>query len=337
MDNGEDANDVERNNGSYVDNEEQKDDLDDYKDIGEISDDDIRDMKFELEKKTCEFYETYAEYHEFAVRRDEIDLTRSWRVIAFESAHNHKLTPQRFVHFIPKYRRLSEVDKALVDGLHTCGVRTCQILGFMLGQKGAHEDLGFFKKDLYNYFSNGAKAKRENGDAFAALSYLQAKADNDPMFFSKFTTTEDGRLQNLFWSDGTSRFDFECFGDVTKRQTYKWILNAFSEAMFHKCPNVFVIDGDGAMREAIRVEFPNASHRLCLWHLHQNAIENVKNTKFLEEFKSLIYGNYTPETFEDEWKRIIDDNGLSENKWVKKTYGIHARHTFLWYKNYINV
>ncbi|XP_058763969.1 protein FAR1-RELATED SEQUENCE 5-like isoform X2 [Vicia villosa] len=412
MDNGEDADDVGRNNGSYVDNEEGKEDLDDYKDIGEISDDDIRDMKFESEKKACEFYETYAEYHGFAVRRDEIDrdfkkniimrqlvcnregkrhkkhmlrvdrhrgprpitrtgclarlrvaydvVTRSWRVVAFESAHNHKLTPQRFVHFIPKYRRLSEADKALVDGLHTCGVRTCHILGFMLGQKGGHEDLGFIKKDLYNYFSNGAKAKRENGDAFAALSYLQAKADNDPMFFSKFTTTEDGRLQNLFWSDGTSRFDFECFGDVVafdttykknrynkpfvifcgynhhgettifgcalisdeKTETYKWVLNAFSEAMFHKCPNVFVTDGDGAMREAIRVEFPNASHRLCLWHLHQNAIENVKNSKFLEEFKSLIYANYTPETFEDVWKRIIDDNGLSENKWVKKTYEI---------------
>ncbi|XP_058741458.1 protein FAR1-RELATED SEQUENCE 5-like [Vicia villosa] len=372
MDNGADANDVEMNRGSYVDNEEGKEDLDDYRAMGEILDDDIREMKFESEKKACEFYETYAEYHGFAVRKDELDrdfknniimrqlvcnregkrhkkhmlrvdrhreprpitrtgclarlrvaydvMTRSWRVIAFESAHNHKLTPQRFVHFIPKYRRLSEADKALVDGLHTCGVRTCHILGFMLGQKGGHEYLGFIKKDLYNYFSNGAKAKRENGDAFAALSYLQAKADNDPMFFSKFTTTEDGRLQNLFWSDGTSRFDFECFDEKT--ETYKWVLNAFSEAMFHKCPNVFVTDGDGAMREAIRVEFPNASHRLCLWHLHQNSIENVKNTKFLEEFKSLIYANYTPETFEDEWKRIIDDNGLSDNKWVKKTYEI---------------
>jgi hypothetical protein len=82
--------------------------------------------------------------------------TRHWRVVAFESAHNHELTPRRFVHFIPKYRQLSEADKALVDGLHTCGVITCHILGFMMAKKGGHEGLGFIKKDLYNYFSNGA-------------------------------------------------------------------------------------------------------------------------------------------------------------------------------------
>lgn len=108
-----------------------------------------------------------------------------------------------------------------------------------------------------------------------------------------------------------------------KKQIHvSWVLNAFSEAMFHKCPNAFVTDEDCAMREAIRFEFPNASRRLCLWHLQQNAIDNVKNTKFLEEFKSLIYANYIPETFEREWKRIIEDNGVLDNKWVKKTYKI---------------
>ncbi|GAU10751.1 hypothetical protein TSUD_425830, partial [Trifolium subterraneum] len=119
--------------------------------------------------------------------------TKRWRVVAFESVHNHELIPRHFVHFIPKYRRLSEADKALVDGLHTCGVRTCHILGFMMAQKGGHEGLGFIKKDLYNYFSNGAKARRENGDAIAALSYFQSKADNEPMFYSKFTI-DNGRL-----------------------------------------------------------------------------------------------------------------------------------------------
>lgn len=36
----------------------------------------------------------------------------------------------------------------------------------------------------------------------------------------------------------------------------------------------------------------------------------------------LIYANYIPETFEPEWKRIIEDNGVLDNKWVKKTYKI---------------
>jgi hypothetical protein len=87
---------------------------------------------------------------------------------------------------------LSESDKALVDSLHTQGVSTCHILGFMLAYKGGHEGLGFCKKD---------------------------------MFFSKFTTTEDGRLENLFWSDSASRIDYECFGDVIAFDTtYKKII-----------------------------------------------------------------------------------------------------------------
>jgi hypothetical protein len=120
---------------------------------------------------------------------------------------------------------LSESDKALVDSLHTQGVSTCHILGFMLAYKGGHEGLGFCKKDMYNYLSNQERATIEGGDAFATLSYLQAKADNDPMFFSKFTTTEDGRLENLFWSDSASRIDYECFGDVIAFDTtYKKII-----------------------------------------------------------------------------------------------------------------
>jgi hypothetical protein len=56
---------------------------------------------------------------------------------------------------------LSEYDKALVDGLHTKGVRTCHNLGFMLTQKGDHDGLGFCKKDLYNYLSNQESATIE--------------------------------------------------------------------------------------------------------------------------------------------------------------------------------
>ncbi|KAJ1415156.1 MULE transposase domain [Sesbania bispinosa] len=90
------------------------------------------------------------------------------------------------------------------------------------------------------------------------------------------------------------------------------------EVMFNKVPKAVVTDGDGAMREAIRSVFPDSLHRLCSWHLHQNACENVKNLKFLEDFKKLIYANFTPEKFEQEWVHVIEKHGLSNNKWVRK-------------------
>ena len=81
---------------------------------------------------------------------------------------------------------------------------------------------------------------------------------------------------------------------------YKWVLETFCEAMFDKCPNVVVTNGDRAIREVIKVVFSNSSHRLCSWHFQQNACENVKNPKFLEGFKRLIYSNFSLDEFEDE-------------------------------------
>jgi len=62
----------------------------------------------------------------------------------------------------------------------------------------------FCKKDLYNYLNNEGRERINGGDAFVALIFfLQAKADNEPMFFTKFTTTDKRHLENLFCSDST--------------------------------------------------------------------------------------------------------------------------------------
>jgi hypothetical protein len=73
-------------------------------------------------------------------------------VAIFEEAHNHELTPARFVHLHPLFRKISEADKPQIDGLQNHGIRTCHIMGYMVAQKGGYADVGFTKKDLYNYF-----------------------------------------------------------------------------------------------------------------------------------------------------------------------------------------
>jgi len=96
---------------------------------------------------------------------------------------------------------------------------------------------------------------------------------------------------------GTTIFGCALVSNET-RETYKWLLNTFLEAMYHKQPKGVVTDGDLSMREAIKEVFPNSLHRLCSWHFHRNAEENMKNPKFLEDFSSLIYANYTVDKFE---------------------------------------
>ncbi|XP_057432154.1 protein FAR1-RELATED SEQUENCE 5-like [Lotus japonicus] len=72
------------------------------------------------------------------------------------------------------------------------------------------------------------------------------------------------------------------------------------------------------MREAVKVVFPNATHRLCEWHIQQNCLEKIKIPDFLNEFKTLIYGNFTPERFETKWLQVIEKYGIGINSFIKR-------------------
>lgn len=178
-------------------------------------------------------------------------------------------------------------------------------MGYMATQKGGLAGVGFNKKDLSNYIEHRMRSTIKDGDAMASLSYLPGKANNDQMFYAKYLISEDGKLMNLFWADVNSRIDYQCFRDMVVfddmykknkynkpmviflaknhhskiftfgcelvageiTNAYKWVLNTFLEVMCSKQPNSIVIDGDIAIREAIKEVFPNATHRLFQWHL----------------------------------------------------------------------
>jgi len=126
------------------------------------------------------------------------------------------------VHLFPAYRGLMDVDKAQADSLCRYGVKTCHIMGYIVGQKGGYDALGFTREDLYNYFDSLIHAQIKDGDIVASLSYLDEMPDTDPMLYGKFTTTTNGKLKHFFWADGHNRSVFLCFNDVlTFDSTYK--------------------------------------------------------------------------------------------------------------------
>ncbi|XP_029146214.1 protein FAR1-RELATED SEQUENCE 5-like [Arachis hypogaea] len=246
-----------------------------------------------------------------------------WKVSCFVESHNHDLTPPKFAHL-----------------------------------KGGYRHAGFTRKDLYNHIDRYRQAKVKNGDANAAINYLIGKSNNDPLFFGKYTFTSDERLEHIFWADGQSIIDYHCFGDIVAfdstykknkynkplvifsgcnhhgqtvifgsgllsdetTETYKWLLETFVEAMGGKSPKAVITDGDLAMRDAIKNVLPDATHRLCGWHLQRNACENIKNPNFLRDFKGLIYDNNNQRDFDRRWAAILDKHNLVGGTWMEKTY-----------------
>ena len=54
-------------------------------------------------------------------------------------------------------------------------------------------------------------------------------------------------------------------------ESFIWLFETFLTVMRSKQPISISTDQDQAMTNTIKEVFPNSRHRLCLWHISQNA------------------------------------------------------------------
>ncbi|RYR27196.1 hypothetical protein Ahy_B02g061533 [Arachis hypogaea] len=170
---------------------------------------------------------------------------RCWKVRKVVTEHNHDLTPASMVHLIANHREMTDATKAQIDGLRASGIATSKIVGYMAGMAGGYSLLGFLKKDVYNYTDRTRCANISNGDANAAVVYLEGKAGSNPMSVARYSVTKEETLTNLIWADGARRVDYQHFGDVLafdstyKKNKYKKPLVIFSGSNNHKQTTIF--------------------------------------------------------------------------------------------------
>ncbi|CAI8617041.1 unnamed protein product [Vicia faba] len=118
-------------------------------------------------------------------------------------------------------------------------------MGYMVAQKGGCNDVGFTKKDLYNYFDKKMCDVIKDGDVVAALDYLKVKSSTNSMLYTEYSINSDGRLELLFGEGGSSRSDYLCFGnalvfDTTyKNNKYNYLLVIFSGCNHHSHTVIF--------------------------------------------------------------------------------------------------
>nr|CAN62918.1 hypothetical protein VITISV_029735 [Vitis vinifera] len=350
-----------------------------------ISDEEVYKLQFDCIDEAKSFYNMLAKVAGFSIRKDDLKRDKNGDIISRKwvcSREGHRAT--KFIENDKRQREprsLSRVgceatfrvglnrkdgnnpDKAQVDVLRKVGVKTTQIMNYMVKQSGRHEHVGFTQKDIYNHVDAMRRSEIKDGDAEAALAYLCGKAEMDSSFFYKFNIDEESRLANLFWADSTARMDYACFGDVlafdtTYRTnaykkplvvlvgvnhhhqtvvfgcallidesvgTYEWVLGTFLDAMMNKRPISVVTDEDKAMRKAIKKVLPDTCHRLCSWHLQRNAFTNVHIKDFSSIFARCMFMRGNEEEFEKVWHEMVANLGLNENRWVTEIYGKRKR------------
>ncbi|KAG8373845.1 hypothetical protein BUALT_Bualt11G0067600 [Buddleja alternifolia] len=110
---------------------------------------------------------------------------------------------------------------------------------------------------------------------------------------------------------------------------YLDMLRTFLKSMGGKQPETIFTDQCQAMMNAIDTVFPCAHHRLCQWHINQNAPSHLgsmnNNSGFKKLWNECMHHCDSEEEFEVTWKKMIDDYNLDGHNWLKEMYNLRCR------------
>lgn len=214
-----------------------------------------------------------------------------------------------------------------------------------------------------NYFPSKRMNAAMVGDVGATLQYMQEKQAEDPSFYYALRLDQGNQLTNVFWTDGKSKVDFDYFGDVVCFDTsfktssynrpfapfigvnhhkqaiifgqaflydetvesFKWLFEAFKNAMSGKQPQVILTDRPETIINAIAAVWPGTAHRLCVWQLYNAAAKHLNfvfqcSTTFAKDFSRCLYEIEEEGQFLSEWQSLLEKYDLHSNAWLAKIY-----------------
>ncbi|XP_041011363.1 protein FAR1-RELATED SEQUENCE 5-like [Juglans microcarpa x Juglans regia] len=236
-----------------------------------------------------------------------------WIVSKFVLQHNHEMLTPRSTSLLRGHRRVSAVQKNLIDTLNESGIPTRKIMSVLSKEHGGDYNISCIPKDIQNYLGNRMKHVLEEGDAQKLYKYVLENERNNPGFVYSIQVDTNGSMGNCFWADGRSTTAYQYFGDVvtfdatylTNRykmpfvpfigvnhhhqsvifgcallineiaESYTWLLKTWLEEMLGRAPSTILTDDDKSMAKAIVKVLPNTTHKLCLWHILQKVPEHL--------------------------------------------------------------
>ncbi|KAI5352456.1 hypothetical protein L3X38_005347 [Prunus dulcis] len=291
-----------------------------------------------------------------------------WKVSHFVYEHNHELAMPEERQFLRSNRKVSEAHLGVIKTMMDAGIRTTNTYSYLSEEVGGSQNVGFTKRDCYNVVNKEKMVMIEAGDAQSLINLFKRKQAEDPMFFYTVQVDQENRMTNFFWRDGRSRIDYDCFGDVVvfdttyrtnrynmicapfvgvnhhwknvlfgcaflldeKTDSFIWLFETFLESMGGRKPKTIFTDQCQAMANGIEKVFPGVCHRLCSWHISQNAARNLGsyygNPEFNHMFNKCLQGYCETELeFQSTWDDLLAKFNLTGNQWLKTLYSLRAK------------
>jgi zinc finger SWIM domain-containing protein 3 len=110
--------------------------------------------------------------------------------------------------------------------------------------------------------------------------------------------------------------------------------------MSGKQPTTILTDQSAAMAKAINEVFPKSNHRLCVWHIYQNAAKHLSHVfhsskQFADDFGNCVYDYEDEDEWLLSWDNMLKKYNLTNNKWLEGIFDIkekwamvYGRHMF---------
>uniref|UniRef100_A0A0D2ZVX2 Uncharacterized protein n=1 Tax=Brassica oleracea var. oleracea TaxID=109376 RepID=A0A0D2ZVX2_BRAOL len=291
-----------------------------------------------------------------------------YKIVTFEQNHNHDLVRTPMKHLLKSNRAISISQKQHADDADMSGISANATVEMMSREVGGRANLGFMDKDLKNYIYRKRMAAMEKGDAGAVLEYFQKKKEDNSSFFYSMQLDEDDMITNIFWADDRSISDYNLFGDVVcfdttyktnefdkpfapfvgvnhhkqtilfgaallydeTTESFEWLFQTFLGAMSGKQPQTILTDQCAAMANAIGKVFSETKHRLCVWHIYQNAAKRLSHVfhgpdQFASDFGKCVYDHENEVEWLSAWSEMLEKYGLTENKWLKNLFELREK------------
>ncbi|KAM0938089.1 putative transcription factor FAR family [Dioscorea sansibarensis] len=301
----------------------------------------------------------------------KVDKDSIWVVSKVILDHNHHLASASTSHMLKSQRKASNSKTRGSDEADRARGEAAD----MGGDHGV-ESVGFVNRYRSSCLSTKRSRDLERGDAQMLFEFLKGKKLEDPSFFYAIQLDEMDRMANFFWADLQSVVNFSYFGDVVSLDTlyrlnkseipfalftgvnhhkqicvfgaavlldesvesYVWLFNAFMAAMSGRQPRTIFTDHCASIANGISMVLTNTCHRICLWHILQNAeklLSSVYNSKpnFSKEFKTFLYEAGSKDDFYSGWNNLITKYDLAGNQWLQELFGIQEKWALVYQGN----
>ncbi|XP_074270903.1 protein FAR1-RELATED SEQUENCE 5-like [Silene latifolia] len=290
--------------------------------------------------------------------RSQLNEDGQWEVLQHITVHNHALTPTQWQQHHRSERRISGAEAETIRALTEALVRPSVQYKVATVAAGGESFVGHTKRDHINFVHRLKSKAIEGDDAATLVNLLTKRQAEDPGFFFRVQFNEEGRLCHLFWCDSMMREDYRLYHDVLifdttyrtnrynlicgafvcinnhssnvmfgcaflsdeKEESFQWLFNVFNEAMGDDLRPVSIFtDQDKAMKNVLEAVYPQSRHRLCQWHIQQNAISHfgtLKHDRPIQNmFNQCLNGCFIETEFEATWRIMMTEYGLDNHPW----------------------